>query len=57
MKQTLISAIEIPLKLKGMPRKLRKINDTRENKPKRDLTAFDFDSCGDITITGSDLTA
>ncbi len=38
LKQTLTSAIEIPLKPKGMPRKRRKINDTRENKPKRDLT-------------------
>ncbi len=36
LKQTPRSAIEIPLELKGRPRKRRKINDTCENKPKRD---------------------
>ncbi|MGO9117983.1 MAG: hypothetical protein ACLQPD_10265 [Desulfomonilaceae bacterium] len=41
LKQTLTSAIEIPLKLKGIPRKRRKINYTRENEPKRDLTLCD----------------
>ena len=50
LKHTLTLAIEIPLKLKGTQRKRKKINDTRENEPKRDLTPLiPFDDPFDIS--------